>query len=83
LNVLDSRFCGNDKNGKITPFYETILITFHEKFQTKFFNLFDIIICLIYIELDFVKNLSERRMEGCTGLHIKGRWPRIRCVTLE
>jgi len=64
-------------------FYEIILFIFREKLQTKFLNLFDIIICLNYIELDFVKNLSERRREGCTGLHIKGRWPRIRCVILE
>jgi hypothetical protein len=64
-------------------FYEIILFIFREKLQTKFLNLFDIIICLNYIELDFVKNLSERRMGGCTGLHIKEKWPKIRFATLE
>jgi hypothetical protein len=51
--------------------------------QLAITDLFDIMICLIYIKLDFVKNLSERRVEDCTGSHIKGRWRKIRCVTLE
>ena len=28
LNLLDSRFRGNDKNGEIATFYETIMIDF-------------------------------------------------------
>ena len=31
LNLLDSRFRGNDKNGEITTFYETIITKIHIK----------------------------------------------------